>query len=269
LVATFHRSGSSVLYTVLGPLARRLAHRFAVRAAVSEAARTTAFDALGGSYEVGFNGVEVDRFEEVEPWPTDRPTVLFLGRHEERKGLGTLLDAFEDLRTDQGHGAATSGRPLLWIAGDGPLTESLRRLHPPSSDIRWLGVLSEEEKVRRLVAADVLCAPSLGGESFGMVLLEAMAARTVVVASDIDGYREASDGHAVLVTPADRRALAEALSGVLAGRLAVSGPSVEGPTGPRDRWTATAAERADLWSMERLARWYEGLYGSAMVRPPA
>ena len=167
LVATFHRSGGSTLYTVLGPLARRLARRFAVRAAVSEAARSTAFDALGGSYEVGFNGVEVDRFVGVEPWPTERPTILFLGRHEERKGLATLLDAFESLGTDPPHGAAARP-PQLWIAGDGPLTESLRRLHPPSPDILWLGVLPEEEKVRRLVAADVLCAPSLGGESFGV-----------------------------------------------------------------------------------------------------
>jgi phosphatidyl-myo-inositol alpha-mannosyltransferase len=269
LVTTFHRSGGSALYTVLGPLARRLARRFAVRAAVSEAARATAFAALGGSYEVGFNGVEVDRYEGVEPWPADRPTVLFLGRHEERKGLRTLLDAFEDLIGEHGHGTAASPRPTLWIAGDGPLTPSLRRLHPTSPDIQWLGVLSEQEKVRRLVAADVLCAPSLGGESFGMVLLEAMAARTVVVASDIDGYRDAASGHAVLVTPADRRALAEALSGVLAGRLAVSGPSVDDPTGSRDRWVAAAAERADHWSMERLARWYEGLYRSAMVPSPA
>jgi phosphatidyl-myo-inositol alpha-mannosyltransferase len=266
LVATFHRSGGSALYTVLGPLARRLAQRFAVRAAVSEAARSTAFDALGGSYEVGFNGVEVDRFEGVEPWPTDRPTVLFLGRHEERKGLRTLLEAFESLRTDPSHGAAATSRPpSLWIAGDGPLTESLRRLHPPSGDIHWLGVLPEEEKVRRLVAADVLCAPSLGGESFGVVLLEAMAARTVVVASDIDGYRDATDGHAVLVAPADRRSLAEALSGVLAGRLAVVGPPEGGPTRPRDRWLSAAAERADGRSMEQLAQWYEGLYRSAMV----
>ena len=141
----------------------------------------------------------MDRFEGVEPWPIDRPTILFLGRHEERKGLGTLLDAFERLHPDPCPEAATPRPPLLWIAGDGPLTESLRRRHPPSADLCWLGVLSEEEKVRRLVAADVLCAPSLGGESFGVVLVEAMAARTVVVASDIDGYRDAADGHAVLV----------------------------------------------------------------------
>jgi phosphatidylinositol alpha-mannosyltransferase len=282
LVATFHRSGGSVFYAVLGPLARRMAHRLAIRAAVSEAARSTASAALGGTYEVGFNGVEVDRYRGVDPWPTDRPAVLFLGRHEERKGLQFLLEAFDGLRAapvegvpvegvpDDGVPGATAGRPVLWIAGDGPRTDSLRRLHPESSDVRWLGVLSEEEKVRRLVAADVLCAPSLGGESFGMVLLEAMAARTVVVASDIDGYRAAAGGHAVLVPPADRRSLAEALSGVLSGGLAVLpvGPE-HGEGGPRSRWLSAGAERADRWSMGRLAEWYEGLYRSAMVRPRA
>ena len=79
-------------------------------------------------------------------------------------------------------------------------------------------MLPEEEKVRRLAAADVLCAPSLGGESFGMVLLEAMAARTVVVASDIDGYRARRRRAAPCwCRPAMPTVLAEALAGVLAG----------------------------------------------------
>jgi phosphatidylinositol alpha-mannosyltransferase len=130
-------------------------------------------------------------------------------------------------------------------------------------------VLAEEEKVRRLVAARVLCAPSLGGESFGMVLLEAMAARTVVVASDIDGYRDAAAGHAVLVPPGDARSLAEALAGVLEGRTAL----LSGDTGGsgsdldhgRGRWLDAAAGRASHQSMGRLAEWYEGIYRSAVV----
>lgn len=268
LVATFHRSGGSALYKVLGPMARRTARRFAVRAAVSEAARSTAADALGGTYEVGFNGVEIDRFHTAKPWPVERPTVLFLGRHEERKGLRTLLDAFEDVRGGPHDGKAPE-RPVLWIAGDGPLTTALRRLHPPSEDIEWLGVLPEAEKVRRLLAADVLCAPSLGGESFGMVLLEAMAARTVVVASDIEGYRGTAGGSAVLIPPADRWSLADGLTGVLEGRLAVLGGPDHGGARSRDRWLSAAAERADQWSMARLAQWYEGLYRSAMVGPPS
>jgi phosphatidylinositol alpha-mannosyltransferase len=270
MVATFHRNGGSPFYTLLGPLARRLAGRLAVRTAVSEAARATAELALGGTYQVGFNGIELDRYREVVPWPTDRPTILFLGRHEERKGLGVLLDAFDRLGPAAGRDGAGHQRPVLWIAGDGPQSEVLRRDHPGSSDLVWLGILPEDEKVRRLVAADVLCAPSLGGESFGMVILEAMAARTPVVASDIDGYRSAADGGAVLVPPGDGPRLAEALAGVLSGRLALSGGGT-GPEGEGSRrcWLSAGARRADRWSMARLAGWYEGWYRTAMVGPRA
>jgi len=270
LVATFHRNGGSILYTVLGPLARRLAERFAVRAAVSESARSTASHALGGTYAVGFNGIEVDRYRNAAPWPTARPAVLFLGRHEERKGLGVLLEAFELLRTQPAGAASTghAGRPVLWIAGDGPRSEGLRHLHPESSDIVWLGVIPEEEKIRRLAGADVLCAPSLGGESFGLVILEAMAARTPVVASDIEGYRAAAGECAVLVPAGDAAALAGALDGVVRGRLAVSADGPVGDrAGTRDRWLSAGAERADRWSMDRLAEWYTGWYRKAMVGP--
>ncbi len=274
MVATFHRNGGSALYTLLGPLVRRLAGRLAVRTAVSEAARATASHALGGTYEVGFNGIELDRYRDVVPWPTDRPTILFLGRHEERKGLRVLLEAFDRLIDRPGtdpHGdprGTDHGRPRLWIAGDGPESAALRRDHPGSSDVVWLGVIPEDEKVRRLAAAEVLCAPSLGGESFGMVLLEAMAARTPVVASDIDGYRSAAGGCAVLVPPGHPAHLADALAGVLSGELAVAGcPTGPDREAPRRCWLSAAARRADGWSMERLAGWYEGWYRSAMVGP--
>jgi phosphatidyl-myo-inositol alpha-mannosyltransferase len=276
LVATFHRSGGSPFYTLLRPVTRRLAERFAVRCAVSEAARATAWGALGGRYEVLFNGVEIDRFRGVEPWPAERPTVLFLGRHEPRKGLQVLLDAFDRLGTGDPGGPAAAPSPVLWVAGDGPQTASLLRLHPESSSICWLGVLSEEEKIRRLTGAHVLCAPSLGGESFGMVLVEAMAARTTVVASDIDGYRDAAGGHAVLVPPGDARSLAAALTEALAGALVPPAPG--GPTVPAGGGSRPAEGRrpdpdgafawASHWSMERLAGCYEGLYRAAMVGNP-
>jgi phosphatidylinositol alpha-mannosyltransferase len=272
LVGTFHRSGGSPLYTALGPVARRLAERLAARCAVSDAARSTAADALGGTYRVGFNGVEVDRYRDVEPWPTERPALLFLGRHEERKGLQVLLEAFTRLGPEsRGDRRVPPAHPVLWIAGDGPETGSLRRLHPESAAIRWLGVIPEEEKERRLAAARLLCAPSLGGESFGMVLLEAMAAGAVVVASDIDGYRDAAGGHAVLVAPGDPSALAGALAGVLSGTLgaaASAGPGgVEVAGGGRRAWLDAAGSWADHWSMGRLARWYEDVYRSVLVGP--
>jgi phosphatidylinositol alpha-mannosyltransferase len=275
LVATFHRSGGSPFYTALRPLTRRLARRFAVRCAVSPAAEATAAHALGGHYDVAFNGVEVDRFRDVEPWPSPGPTVLFLGRHEERKGLGVLLASFEQLRRSwdgAGRSPGATDPPTLWVAGDGPETASLRQRHPEAPGLRWLGVVGEEEKVRRLVAADVLCAPSLGGESFGVVLLEAMAARAVVVASAIDGYRLAAGGHAVLVPPGDVASLTEGLARALAVEESPSGPpSGVGLDSPADRkvWLDEAAEWAGHWSMVRLAEWYEARYRSAVVRPGA
>lgn len=255
LISTFHRSGGSPIYTVLRPLTRRLTGRFAVHCAVSESARATAYNALGGHYEVGFNGVEIDRFDAVDPWPTDRPTILFLGRHEERKGLRVLLEAVSALdRTTNG---PVSGRPVLWVAGDGPESAELQVRYPESEDIRWLGVLPEEEKHRRLVAADLLCAPSLGGESFGVVLLEAMAARTLVVASDIDGYRNATGGHARLVPPGDVGAWAQVLAELLGG----AGSGSDDGKARLDE----ASEWAAHWSMGRLAQWYESIYRSVLV----
>jgi phosphatidylinositol alpha-mannosyltransferase len=265
VVATFHRSGSSVLYTLLGPLARRLAARIAVRCAVSEAAAATARGALGGHYEVLFNGIELDRYSGVEPWPTSAPAVLFLGRHEERKGLAVLLDAWRGVVGGGAVAGRADGPAVLWVAGDGPETARLRRLHPESDRLRWLGVVDDEEKVRRLVGAEVLAAPSLGGESFGLVLVEAMAARTVVVASDIEGYRQAAGPCAVLVPAGDPTALAAALRGVLAGDRATS----RGGAAPgRGSWLDEGADRAARWSMASLAGRYEERYRTVVGHRP-
>jgi phosphatidylinositol alpha-mannosyltransferase len=255
LVGTFHRSGGSVLYSALAPLTRPLARRLAVRCAVSEAAAATASAALGGHVEVLYNGIEVDRVDGIDPWPTTGPTVLFLGRHEERKGLSVLLDAWPAVVAARGGDGPV---PVLWVAGDGPATDPLRARHPGSATVQWLGVVDEREKDRRLAAADVLAAPSLGGESFGLVLLEAMAARTVVVASDIDGYRQAAGGRAVLVAPGDPDALAAALTGVLDRRLAGGGAGRVG-------WLDAGAARAGGWSMASLAERYAELYRRTLV----
>ncbi len=255
MVGTFHRSGGSVLYSALRPLTRPLARRLAIRCAVSAAAAATASAALGGHFEVVFNGIEVDRLVGVEPWPTGGPTVLFLGRHEERKGLPVLLESWPAVvAAHRGDGPP----PVLWVAGDGPLTGALRARYPASATVEWLGVVDDAEKDRRLVAADVLAAPSLGGESFGLVLLEAMAARAVVVASDIDGYRQAAGGGAVLTPPGDPDALAAAITGVLDGRSA-------GGDDGRDAWLRAGAARAAGWSMDSLAGHYEEIYGRALV----
>jgi phosphatidylinositol alpha-mannosyltransferase len=142
------------------------------------------------------------------------------------------------------------------VAGDGPDTEALRRRYPESPHLQWLGVLTEAEKLRRLAGADLLCAPSLGGESFGMVVLEAMAAGTPVIASDLPGYRDAAGGNACLVPPGDVAALAAALGDALRPAEAL-GPEERQE---RERRRVGGAARAREWSMDRLAERYEALY---------
>lgn len=248
LVGTFHAAGGSAAYRIFEPLLRWMATRLDVRCAVSEDAEKMARDALGGTYVRTFNGVELDAFAKVDPYPTDGPTIFFLGRHEPRKGLSVLLDAMTELPSNT----------RLWIGGDGPETTELRSRVAGDPRIEWLGRLSEEDKARRLRGADVFCAPSLRGESFGVVLLEAMAAETAVVASDLPGYANVAraDRDALLVPPGDASALAAGLRRVLGDREL------------RASLIASGEARARGFSMERLAEVYLELY-TEVVRSPA
>lgn len=243
MVGTFHASGRSWAYQWLQPLAHKLAARLAIRAAVSEEARAMAAGAVGGTYLTLHNGIDVEAYAKATPWPTDGPTVLFLSRHEERKGLDVLLAAASSL--------APTVR--LWIASDGPDTARLKSRYASDPRIEWLGRIGDAEKASRLRGADVLCAPSLRGESFGVILLEGMAAQTPVVASDISGYRNvAGAGSASLVPPGDPRALAVAIDGVL------DDPALAA------RLVAAGDARAASFSMDGLAARYVGLYEVAM-----
>jgi phosphatidyl-myo-inositol alpha-mannosyltransferase len=132
------------------------------------------------------------------------------------------------------------------------------RRHPESDRVHWLGVLGDEEVASRLAGADVLCAPSLQGESFGMVLLEGMAAGCAVVASDIEGYRTAAGGHPALVPPGDVGALARALGGALAD-------AVEGVGQSSEEARKAATEYARNWSMDALAERYVDVYLRAIA----
>ena len=206
VVATFHAAGDRTPYRWFGSVLRRVATRIDARVAVSDAAAQLAQRHLGGSYQVLFNGIDVSRYR--APAVDRRPgTILFLGRHEPRKGLDVLLDALAWLPESV----------TVRVAGAGPITDRLRTRHRHDSRIQWLGRLDDTEKIRELRAASVLCAPARHGESFGYVLLEAMAAGTPAVASDIAGY-QCLNRHAeaaYLVPPADPRALAAALLRVL------------------------------------------------------
>jgi phosphatidyl-myo-inositol alpha-mannosyltransferase len=242
-VATFHAAGRSSSYRWLNPLVRRLAQRIDVRCAVSKDAVALAQSHLGGTYELLYNGIDEARFALAEPWKTDDRAVMFVGRHEERKGLAVLLDAASDLPPDV----------RIWVASDGPQTAELRAAHRADGRIEWLGRITEEEKIARLRAARVACFPSLHGESFGVVLLEAMAAGTPVVASDLAGYRNVAThgADALLVPPGDPRALAHALDAVLADDLLSA------------HLRAGGDQRVDAFSMGALADRYLDLYAEA------
>ena len=207
IVGTFHRAGADAAYRAYGHFAGAWAGRLDAVFAVSEEARATAqacIARLTGSIGIIPNGVELDRFASVDPWPSNVPAVAFVGRIEPRKGLDVLLEAF----------ALLSGSAHLWVMGDGPDRQRLQgRFSDPR--IEWLGPVADEERAARLAGASVFVAPSCGGESFGVVLLEAMAAGTAVVASDLPGYRIASAGAARLVPPGQPVALAEAIRSVL------------------------------------------------------
>ena len=207
-VATFHRAGADLAYRAYGHVVGRWTRRLDGLFAVSNEARATAEACLGrlsGRVEIISNGVEIPAPGAVEPWPASNPTIVFVGRHERRKGLEVLLEAF----------ALVPAPARLWVLGDGPETARLRSRFASEARIEWAGPLDDTKRARRLAGADVLAAPSLGGESFGIVLLEAMAAGTAVVASDLPGYRLAAAGAARLVPAGDPTALAGALRGML------------------------------------------------------
>lgn len=248
LVGTFHAAGTSASYEYLSPALRWLASRLDVRVVVSAEAEVLAVEHLGGTYEHLFNGIEIERFAEAEPWPTDGRTIFFLGRHEPRKGLDVLLAALPLLPADI----------TVWIGSDGPDTERLRVRHAGDPRIHWLGRLSDEEKRRRLKAATIFCAPSLRGESFGVVLLEAMAAGAAIVASDLSGYRLVArpDHDGLLVPPGDPEALAGALNRVL------DDPAL------RTALVETATVRARSFSMDQLADHYLALYERVCTPAP-
>lgn len=244
-VGTWHAAGGNNAYLVPGT--RWLGSRISRRVAVSPEAAQMAADALGGEYEVLWNGVELERFAKADPWPSEHPTIFFWGRHEPRKGLAVLLDAFSRLPAGV----------RLWVGGSGPETDRLRALHGRDDRIDWIGAPDDIELMRRLRAADVACFPSLRGESFGVVLLESMAAHTPVVASDLPGYRNvvSSGREALTVPPGDPDALAAALNRVL--------------TEPRlaEDLVIHGAERAEEYSMTRLAERYTEIYRSVLVSP--
>ncbi len=211
-IATFHAFGGfSPSYWVGQRWGGALARKLHGRIAVSGAARHFINRYFPGDYRIIPNGVDLDLYENVEPFDELRDgtlNLLFVGRLEERKGLIHLLRAYHRLR--KRHVDAR-----LLVVGAGPKLREYRRYVGLRQirDVEFLGRVGDTDKVRYLASADIFCAPATGQESFGIVLLEAMAAGVPIVASDIHGYKNVVQRNVqgLLVEPRNHKQLAAAL----------------------------------------------------------
>ena len=215
IVATFHTSTTkSLSLSVLGGLLKPMHEKIVGRIAVSDLARRWQMEALGSDAVEIPNGVDVASIASASPlegYPRPGKTVLFLGRYDEpRKGMAVLIDALPRLVK------RFPGLQLL-IVGPGDEDELRNRVGGLAGHLRFLGQVDDAVKASALRSADVYCAPQTGGESFGVVLVEAMAAGVPVVASDLHAFRRVlRNGEAGrLVAVDDGAALAEGLIAVL------------------------------------------------------
>jgi phosphatidylinositol alpha-mannosyltransferase len=258
IVGTFHASFErSRALSAAGPILQSALEKITARIAVSEKARKTLVEHLGGDAVLIPNGVTTERYTTAEPlpgWPGDDGALGFLGRmDEQRKGLPVLLAAFEILGRQR-------PRLRLLLAGPGDEEDILARVSPELRDrVVMLGMVSEADKVRALHSVDVFVAPNTGGESFGIVLAEAMSAGAPILASDIEAFRRVLlDGRAGALFPVgDAGALATAAAELL-----------DDP--PRRKQLSAEAKTAVLaydWSTvaRDVLRVYETVAGDATV----
>jgi phosphatidyl-myo-inositol alpha-mannosyltransferase len=256
IVATFHTSTTkSLTLSVFQGILRPMHEKIVGRIAVSDLARRWQMEALGSDAVEIPNGVDVGSFvsaPRLVGYPRPGKTVLFLGRYDEsRKGMEVLLDAlpkvverFADLQ--------------LLVVGHGDEDELLSQAGELGKHIRLLGQVDDAEKASALRSADVYCAPNIGGESFGIVLVEAMAAGTPVVASDLDAFRRVlRDGEVGRLVPVgDGAALADALIEMLENDVL------------RERFVAAGSDgvRRYDWTVvgSQILRVYETVAGSGV-----
>ncbi|MGQ0631762.1 MAG: glycosyltransferase family 4 protein [Sporichthyaceae bacterium] len=244
IVGTFHMSSErSRGLTAAHGFLQVFLEKISARIAVSEPARRTLVEHLGGDAVLIPNGVALAHFAAAEPmpgWPGPGGALGFLGRFDEpRKGFEVLVAAMELL-------ARTTPAVRLLVAGPGDIEAALEAMPAVVRErVTMLGLLSDGDKARMLASVDIYVAPNLGGESFGIILTEAMAAGAAVVASDLDAFRRVlDDGRAgVLVPVGDADALAAELARLLnapAERAALARAAAESVQ--RYDWARVAAD---------------------------
>ena len=249
VVGTFHAAAeSSAGYRLARPLLERAVRRITVRTAVSNAARALADEYFPGDFTITPNGIDLARFERASAMAlTEAPmSVLFFSRLEKRKGVEVLIRAAAQMSDVEFR---------LVVAGAGPQDRSARALASSLGvEADFLGRVDEADVPGVFRSSTVYCAPGLGGESFGIVLLEAMASGVPVVCSDLPGFREVAGDQAVLVPPGDADALAAALRRVLAD------PE------QRERMSRASRERAAEYDWNVLVAGVEDVYREAVRR---
>lgn len=243
-IGTFHAFPGSRVYNFGGArVAQRYFNMLHGRIAVSQPAKEFISGIFPSDYTLIPNGVQIDQYQgDIEPLQRFRDgmiNLLFLGRGDKRKGLKYLLLAYSKLKWDW------PNLRLIVIGPGNPNAECQRIVAERSlRDVVFVGGVSDEDKFRYLRTADVYCSPATGGESFGLVLVEAMASGLPVVASEIPGYktvlRNGVDG--LTFPPKDVRALAESLGRVLTDQVL------------RHRLAENALQRAEVFRWERVAR---------------
>lgn len=230
-LATVHRSGWGPAYFLTRPLLKGLISRVDDVVAVSDSAAATFTRATGRECAVAWNGIDMSPGPECD---ARDDIVVVIGRLEHRKGISTALDAFSLFHRDH-----PSYR--LVVIGDGPLRADIEARARTMNNVELLGRVSDEERDRWLHRAKLVLCPALGGESFGIVVAEAMAAGAAVVASDIDGYRQVAGDAAALAPPGDAPEWARQMSRVASDVSSMS---------------AAGQGRASAFSLEALATFY-------------
>ncbi|PRY40299.1 glycosyltransferase family 4 protein [Umezawaea tangerina] len=257
IVATFHTSTPrSKILAAFQVVLQPFVEKITARIAVSALARRVQVEHLGGDAVEIPNGVDVGFFADAAPlegYPREGGTIGFVGRYTEpRKGMPVLLEAVRLL-------APELPDLRLLVVGRGDDEELLKSAGPELAErIVLLGQVDDETKARALRSVDVYCAPNTGGESFGIILTEAMSAGTAVAASDLDAFRRVlEDGKSGVLTPVeDSAALAAALRGLLAD------------AGLRAQYAENARQRVMTFDWSVVANQVLRVYESAMAADP-